>query len=101
MAEAVRKTEPAVRLDAGTLMDRARKATGLTDYGDDWFVMPLTKLVRFINAETGLVSEDVWPVRYMVRCLVDRLRLVDYLKRHPKVRDEQVNVVGVILSGRG
>ena len=83
------------------LLDRAAKATGLSDFGDDWFMEPLRKLVEFVNRDAGLVSIEVYPVDLMVRYLSDRLKLVDYLKRHPQVCDERVEVAGVIISGRG
>src|SRR4051812_39508209 len=93
--------EMGVQLKVDKLMDRARKETGLKDYGDEWFVEPLTHLVGFINKEAGLPSEDVWPVQFLVKNLADRLRLAEYLKNNPKVRDEKIEAVGVIISGRG
>ena len=84
--------EQGVVLDVGALMDRARQETGLSDYGDDWFVEPLTRLVEFVNRDAGLPSADVYPVDLLVGYLGDRLKLVDYLKRHPEVRDEKVEV---------
>lgn len=93
--------EDKVVLSVGELMDRARRETGLADFGDEWFVEPLTQLVRFINRDAGLPSADVYPVDLLAGYLGDRLKLADYLKRHPKVRDERVEVAGVIVSGRG
>jgi len=66
--------------------------TGLTDFGDPWFVQPLEGLIASINREGALESDDTRGVRVMVKCLADRLNLVDYVKRHPKVRDEKLAV---------
>lgn len=79
-------------------MDRARRATGLSDFGDPWFLEPLGSLLDFINGESGLVSPDMMPIGILVGTLGDRLKLVDYLKRHPKVRDETVDVAGMIIG---
>jgi hypothetical protein len=72
--------------------------TGLTDFGDAWFLDPLANLVGMVNAEGGLKSDDESPVRGLVNCLADRLQLVDYLKRHPEVEDERLDVAGVIVG---
>jgi len=97
-----RKAVPGVQIHAAALMDRARKMTGLTDFGDPWFVQPLEGLIGLINREGALESDDTRGVRVMVKCLADRLNLVDYVKRHPKVRDEKLAVAGIIFAhGRG
>lgn len=72
--------------------------TGLADFGDDWFLGPLTQLVGMVNLEGGLKSDDESPVRGLVSSLADRLRLVDYVKRHPEVEKEQLDVAGVIVG---
>jgi hypothetical protein len=100
-AKSAGKPAADAKLDVGGLMDDARRLAGLDDFGDPWFVEPLTKLVEFINAEADLPSRDVYPVKFLINTIADRLRLTDYLKRHPKVRDEDVCVAGVIVSGRG
>jgi hypothetical protein len=88
----------AVKLDVRDLLERARQATGLTDFGDTWFLGPLEQLVAMINAESGLVSADAQPVQGLVGNLADRLRLTEYLRRHPAAAEEQVNVAGVIIG---
>jgi len=91
-------TNSPVRITAESLMDQARKATGLSDFGDPWFTAPLGRLVEFINKEAAIPSADAPPVLGLVGNLSDRLRLVDYLKRNPKVRNEQLDVAGVIIG---
>ena len=41
-------------LVVGDLMDAARKKTGLSDYGEEWFVPALEQLVRSVNEEARL-----------------------------------------------
>jgi Sulfotransferase family len=88
---------PGHQLDVQDLLQRARRLTGLEDFGDPWFLDPLGHLVEYVNREAGIPSGEVWPVRRVVDMLADRLRLVDYLERHPRVLDERVEVAGIIV----
>jgi hypothetical protein len=90
-------TQPGYQLDVQDLLQRARRLTGLDDFGDPWFLEPLEHLVACVNQEAGLPSDQVWPVRRVVDMLADRLRLVDYIERHPPVLEEKVDVAGVIV----
>jgi len=82
----------------GTLLDKARAATGLTDFGDTWFLEPLEKLVEAINTEGSLTSPDVPPVERIAYGLMDRLRKHALLQEHPEILDEQIHVAGAILG---
>ncbi|MEJ0048934.1 MAG: hypothetical protein WDN04_24615 [Rhodospirillales bacterium] len=63
-------------------MARAR-APGLTNFGDEWFLVPLDRLVASLNTEGRLKSAEAGVVQRIVHSLVERLHLVDTLKRHP------------------
>jgi hypothetical protein len=91
-------TNSPVRITVESLMDQARKAAGLSDFGDPWFTAPLARLVEFINEEAAIPSADAPPVLGLIGNLADRLRLVDYLKRNPEVRNEKLDVAGVIIG---
>jgi hypothetical protein len=80
------------------LLREAQQATGLSDYGDMWFVAPLTRLVSFINEEAGLLSAESPAVNVVKGLLRDRLHLVDFVKKHPAVRDEKIDVAGVVVG---
>ena len=55
-----------------------------------------------INVESGLHSRDEPPVHWLTGNLADRLRLVEFLKRHPAALEETVDVAGIIIGlGRG
>jgi hypothetical protein len=91
-----------VKLQLGSLLDRARQATGLVDFGDEWFLGPLGEVVKMINAEAGLTSLNEPPVQGMVKNLADRLQFVEYLRRYPETLEEHIDVAGVIIGlGRG
>src|SRR5262249_30866088 len=77
---------------------RARQVTGLADFGDPWFRRPLGDLVGFINRESGLVAADAPPVQLLIASLAARLRLTEFLKHHPDVRNEKLDVAGVIIG---
>jgi hypothetical protein len=91
------KGKPGRQIRIHDLLQRAQKACGLSDFGDRWFLDPLEHLVELVNREADLPSDEVWPVRRLVDMLSDRLRLIDYLKHHPKVLDEKVDVAGIIV----
>ena len=80
-----RRIAPGVQISPEILMRRASETAGLDDFGDRWFEEPLSGLTALINREAALESDDTAGVRTIVRYLADRLKLVDYLKRHPEV----------------
>jgi hypothetical protein len=88
-------------LRVGTLLARARQATGLMDFGDPWFMEPLSHLLEFVNRDVGPLHDADRRTDILVGNLSDRLRLIDHLKRHPEVRDVDIDVAGVIVVGRG
>lgn len=81
-----------------TLMVAARERTGLHDFGDDWFMAPFEALVAAINREAGLPSANAGPVERIVAALSDRLRLVQRLKDHPEILEEEISVAGAIIG---
>jgi hypothetical protein len=85
-------------LSVERLLEQARQACGLSDFGDPWFLEPLDRLVSAINAEARLKSLEGGPVERIVYALQDRLRQVELLKAHPEILDEQVQVAGAILG---
>jgi hypothetical protein len=80
------------------LMKAARDQAGLSDFGDLWFLKNLRDLLWFVAMESGGMSDDSQQFGMLVGYLVDRLRLIDYLKRYPEARDEKLDVATVIIS---
>lgn len=80
------------------LLERARVETGLTDFGDAWFIAPLARLIASVNAEAGLVAPDSSAGARIQGALADRLRLEQYFRDHPAAREEPVALACAIVG---
>ena len=85
-------------LNVETLMESARNATGLSDFGDDWFLRPLTRLVDDVNREAGLVSPESSAGARIQGALADRLQLEQYFKDHPEAAQERIDLACAIIG---
>ena len=85
------------------LLDNARQATGLEDFGDDWFLAPLGRLVEETNAHAGLIAPDAGAGQRIQAALMDRLGLMQYFKDHPEAAEEKIEpacaIVGLPRTG--
>ncbi|WP_214400879.1 sulfotransferase family protein [Pseudonocardia lacus] len=81
------------------LLDAASAKTGLAEFGDRWFVEPLSVLVASLNDEARLspLGLDLTR-RRLIALLADRLRLREFQRRHPEVLDEPVRVAAAICG---
>lgn len=91
-------------LDLAVLLDEARRATGLRDYGDEKFLAPLERLLTRAAREVRFLPEGLQAFRAdCLRWLVNRLRVEQDLQRHPEILDEDVSdpiiVIGLPRSG--
>ena len=87
------------RLDRQALLDLACKRAGLTDFGDTWFFEPMDRFIAAANAEACLTPAGLaGQVEVIVKGLCSRLRMVNDIRRHPEIGDEQVDVAGIILG---
>lgn len=96
--------EHLVALDAVSLLDAARSATGLDDFGDDGWREPFGVLIDAIAREAHLNTLGRLITRAeLVRVLANRLRLVETWKRHPEILDGAIHapifIVGTARSG--
>jgi hypothetical protein len=89
---------PGAQLSAHKLLEEATAVTGLDDFGEQWSVSAFETVIRLINAEAGLISEQTPSVLFLKKMIIDRLRFVDFVKKNPAARDEKVNVVGIIVG---
>ena len=85
-------------LSVDRLLAEARAETGLQDFGDEWFLTPLTRLVDETNAHAGLVSPESSAGVRIRSALSDRLKLVQYFKDHPEAADEKVELACAIVG---
>ena len=75
-------------LDVGRMIAAARRRTGLSDFGDEWFLEPLEVLVDSINAEARLTPLGAAIQRArIVSALAIRLRAAQLLREHPEILD--------------
>ncbi len=82
---------PLVRLDAASLLRRARWRTGLEDFGDDRFRRPLERLIASFEEENHLTLIGRVAVRAdLVRLLENRLHLQETLARHPEIETAKI-----------
>ena len=73
-------------LNADQLLDEARRAAALVNYGDMTFTEGLRVLVDSINTETRLTEPNERRLqREMVKLLVNRLRMQHDIERHPEI----------------
>ena len=86
-------------LDVAELMNAARRKTGLKNFGDEWFVEPLTHLVDSINQEAKLT-----PLGKLIQksrlegALATRLRVRELLRNHAEIHDIKLGKV-IIIAG--
>lgn len=86
-------------LDEDALLARARRATGLSDFGDDWFRTPLRRLLHALETEAALTTLGrIIARRDLVRLLANRLRIEDALRRHPEITAARVPSPIVIVG---
>lgn len=81
------------------LVARACEQAGLSDFGDTWFFANIDALIPALNTEARLSEAGVASASAMiVNGLVNRLRHVDLVKRHPEILDEKVEVAAVVVG---
>lgn len=86
-------------LDVGKMIDAAKRKTGLSDFGDEWFLEPLDVLVRSINDEARLtpLGMRIQQSR-IVSALSIRLRAERLLHVRPEIRDIRIGKV-ILIAG--
>ena len=95
---------PASALNARTLIDEARRRTGLTDFGDADFEEPLRRLLRVVHEEADLSRFGRLATRWdVVRFLSNLLRLRYEETRTPAILDlpieKPIFITGLPRSG--
>jgi hypothetical protein len=88
-----------VGLDAEDLIDRARRATGLDDFGDPGWEEPFRRLVAALDTEAELTVVGRLMSRHdVLRHLCTRLALVEARRRDPSISDEEV-LAPIVITG--
>src|SRR5690554_6665411 len=80
-----------ITMDVTTLLNTARQRTALHDLGDDSILDALGRLVKALNEEARLNQHGRESMENeLVETLSNRLRVEDYLKRHPELLEAPV-----------
>lgn len=78
-------------LDPDSLEQAARRATGLSSFGDPSFRAPLRALVLSLERDAGLSPFGRLATRrLLVQLLANRLRIEDAIARHPEILAERI-----------
>ena len=86
-------------LEVGRMVDSARRRTGLTDFGDEWFLEPLEVLVRSINEEARLTPLGTRIQRSRIESALSiRLRAERLLRMHPGIHDARLGKI-ILIAG--
>lgn len=97
MASAATRSAPV--FDRETLLAAARERTRLSDFGDTWFFEPMDHYIAAANAEGKLTEAGfAGQTESILKGLASRLRMVEDIKRHPEILDEEVEVAAIILG---
>src|SRR5210317_48873 len=88
-----------VPLDEASLLNHARQATGLDDFGDERWQQPFRVLIKALEEEAQLTLMGRLMARSdIILWLSTRLQVTDLLQRHPEILDEQVTAPMVIAG---
>ena len=86
-------------LRVDTLVNQAKRKTGLTDFGDDGHFRALDLLVGSINDEARLTATGRFIQKSrLADALVHRLRIEDLLREHPEIHDIGLGKI-VLVTG--
>ncbi len=90
-----------VSLEAGEVLDAARRATGLVDAGDAWFEEPLARLCRALEDEARLHLAGRLRARAELQLILEnRLRLVAAWKAQPSLLKTELRPP-LVVTGLG
>jgi len=87
------------KLDVDSMVAKARRRTGLSSFGDEWFMEPLSVLVRSINEEADLTLLGRLIQRRRIEgALATRLRVEDLLRWRPEIQDIELGPA-IVIAG--
>ena len=81
------------------ILDQARRDTGFDDWGDDYFLEPLTILVDALNREAALTAFGRYLMRRVLyRSVRNRLLLQQYLHEQPDALEQQLMAPFIVVG---
>ena len=72
------------------LLMQAQQETGLSDFGDDWFMGPLAAYVSDLDGAQISDFGRTFLTRQVLKDLIRRLQIIDCLKRNPEIEDTPI-----------
>jgi sulfotransferase family protein len=88
-----------VSLDPDQMLANARLATGLDDYGDNWFQEPFRVLLRSLEEEAELTLLGRVSIRAeLSRLLESRLKIEELCSRYPEIEEQEVAPVHIVTG---
>lgn len=79
-------------LDEEGLHEIARKATGLSDFGDPGYLEPFRVLLGALEGEADLHAFGRFMTRrLLISLLISRLRLEELIRQHPEILAEEID----------
>lgn len=91
------------RVDPDSITKKAKRATGLSDLGDNMHRAGMEALVSSVESEPMTAFGVLSSTGFGVAGLTNRLRMIDYLKKHPEVADTKIEkpvfIVGFPRTG--
>lgn len=86
------------KLDAEDITRKAKKRTGLSDTGSGMHEVGMKQLVKAVNDSAVTDFGKFTSTGFGVDALSNRLRMVDYFKKHPEVADVKIERPVFILG---
>jgi len=104
MLEAEQYDQQRETLDPKKLLAEAQAVGGLADFGDNYFIAPMGRLMDRAAREVDFTSKGIGDFKAdVIRYLVNRLRTQEDIKRHPEILQEDVSdpiiIIGLPHSG--
>lgn len=88
-----------IRLDDSSILEEALQKTGRTRFADDSFLAPMRVLLGSLEEEAKLNAAGRHSMRTrIIDLLINRLRVEEYLERHPEIGDEEIGAPLVIVG---
>ena len=85
--------------DISTYLSRAKKETGLDDFGGEEFIEPLERIIDALNREAVLNPAGKFQVEMLfAKGLENRLRVENYIRENPEVLDQEIHAP-IFISG--
>jgi len=85
--------------DEAALLAEARASTGLHDFGDERFRVPLRALLASLREEAPLNAVGIAMLRgRILESLMTRLRTEDWIRRYPEIEREEIAAPIVVVG---